>query len=208
MTDKLSLYNGALRELGQRKLASLSEARDSRRFLDDAWDDGAISFCLELGQWKFATRSVMLDFSPSITPGFGYTYAFDLPEDHVKLIGVWSDANMAEPLRAYRAEGGGYLYASIETIYISYVSNHTTYGLDYSRWPSRFTKVVEAHLAAEIALALTGDREKKGDMILLRDKMYLPLALSNDAQQNPTRFPPVGGWVRARMNGWRGGEFP
>jgi hypothetical protein len=60
-TTKLSLYNGALRELGSRKLSSLSENRESRRVLDDIWDGGFRDEILESGLWTFAVRSIEID---------------------------------------------------------------------------------------------------------------------------------------------------
>ena len=45
MASKLSIYNGALRAIGERRLASLTEDRASRRELDDAYDD-VVANCL------------------------------------------------------------------------------------------------------------------------------------------------------------------
>lgn len=202
--SRLSLYNGALRLLGETKLASLSENRAPRRHLDDAWTEGgAVDYCLEAGQWKFAMRSVQLDASTSIAPAFGLQYAFDIPADHKRLGGVFSDESMTQPFRDYREEGG-YWYASIETLYVRYVSNDSDYGGDLSLWPQRFVLFVQAHLAAEVALAVTGDRTKMDDAITLRDKKFLPDALSNDAMQEATKRPPSGAWVSARRGGWMG----
>ena len=51
MATKLSIYNGAAALLGETPLASLSEDRSVRYWLDRAWDDGVIDYCLEQGQW-------------------------------------------------------------------------------------------------------------------------------------------------------------
>lgn len=47
MASKLTVYNGALLVLGERKLASLSESTPSRRKLDTVWDDDGVKHCLE-----------------------------------------------------------------------------------------------------------------------------------------------------------------
>ena len=205
MTDRLSLYNGALRLLGQRKLASLSENREPRRALDEAWADGAVKFCLEAGQWKFAMRAVRLDAAPSVAPGFGYAYAFDIPADHCRLGGVFSDEAMTQPFRDYREEGE-YWVGSMATMFIRYVSKADEYGMNFSRWPARFVKFVEAHLACEVALIVTNDEGRRNDMLKLRDKVFLPDALSNDAMQEATKSLPIGGWVRARYGSRSGRE--
>lgn len=202
-TDRLKLYNRALMLLGEPALASLSENRAPRRFLDTAWNGGAVNYCLEAGQWKFGMRSVMLDYSPSVEPGFpGLQYAFDIPTDHVRLGGVFRDEQMQQPLLDYREEGG-YWWANLETIYIRYVSNDEAFGMDMSLWSERFCRFVEAHLASEVAMALTQNQTKFEAMLALRDKKYLPDALSKDAMQDPTKFPPLGSWTRARMSSGR-----
>ena len=50
-------------------------------------------------------------------------------------------------------------------------------------------------------MPLTQNRAKMDDMLALRDKRFLPDALSKDAMQDPTRIPPAGSWVKARFAG-------
>lgn len=195
-TSKLTLYNGALRLLRERPLASLSENREPRRQLDAAWDGGAIDYCLEQGFWKFAKRTVMIDASPSIEPDFGFQYAFDIPEDHLTTAGVWADEMMTRPHRDYREEGD-YWFGTLETMFVSYISNDAEFGMDFSLWPQTFVKFVEAHLASEVAGPLT---ESGKEMLQYRAKLLIE-AKSGDAQGDPSRRLPVGSWVRARMAG-------
>lgn len=197
---KLGLYNGALRILKERKLSTLAEAREPRRLLDDAYGDGstngAVRYCLEMGQWTFATRSVQIDYSPSVTPSFGYRYAFDRPTDLVRVAAVCQDEYFTAPLLQYVDERN-YWYASQQTIYVKYVSNGAIYGADLSLWPESFVKTVEAYLAKEIAPTLTAD-----DKIIQRAfqvwEMEEKKAKSIDAMNKPTSFPPAGAWVSSR----------
>lgn len=196
MPSKLSLYNGALREVGERKLASLSENREPRRVLDSIWDDDALLTCLAAGQWNFATNSIELTYSPSITPAFGYTYAFDKPENWVRTTGVYSDESMQVPLLHYKDEGE-YWYADLDVIYVSYVDSGTTFGGDYAKWPANFTRYVETWLAARICMSLTQNQSKRDN--LERDaEVWLVKAKSTDAMEDPTKFLPEGSWSRAR----------
>lgn len=90
MTDKLKLYNGALAILGETPLASLSEDRAARYWLDRAWADGVVDYCLEQGQWHFATRTQQLTQSTSIIPAFNsWNFAFQLPDDFFGLNSLW-----------------------------------------------------------------------------------------------------------------------
>lgn len=208
MTDRLSLYNNALMLIGERALASLSENREPRRHLDTAWNNGLLRGVLEAGQWKFAMRAVALTYSPSVEPDFGFRYAFDKPDDHVRLGGVFSDESMAAPLLHYREEAG-FWFSDLETIFIRYVSIRPDYGLDFSLWPQTFIEFVEAALASKVAMPVTQNATKMKDMLGLR-KQLLSDALSKDALQDPTRFPPPGNWAKARFAGGasrRGGGY-
>jgi hypothetical protein len=196
MPSKLSLYNGALRELGEGKLASLTENREPRRVLDSMWDDDAIKTCLAAGQWNFATNSIELSYSPSVTPAFGYTYAFDKPDAWVRTVAVCEDERFGSPLLRYQDEGD-YWYSDLQTIYVRYVDSGTSFGLDYAKWPPNFTRYVESWLAARICMPLTQNQGKRDG--LERDaEVWLVKAKSTDAMDEATRFMPEGSWSRAR----------
>ena len=200
MTTQLDLYNGALRIIKERRLGSLSENREPRRLLDDIWADGqtagAVKYCLEMGQWTFAKRMLRIDYSPSITPDFGYRYAFDQPEDMVKPVGIWCDERCQQPLLNYTDERH-YWFCDLQTIYVAIVSNGLSYGADLSLWPETFGKLVEAYLAKEIAPNLTNS----ANAVQLAEyawKSARSEARSEDAQRNPTKFTPPGGWITSR----------
>src|SRR5690349_21802567 len=97
MTDKLTLYNDALLILGERKLASLAEAREPRRALDDAYDL-TLRYALEQGYWNFAIRAVQLAASASVTPAFGYMHAFTKPADFVRVVEQSASETFSPPL--------------------------------------------------------------------------------------------------------------
>lgn len=196
MPSKLSLFNGALREVGERKLASLSENREPRRVLDSIWDDDALETCLAAGQWNFATNSIELSYSPSVDPAFRFTYAFDKPENWVRTVEVYGDENFHAPLLHYK-DFGEYWYADVDTIYVSYVDSSSSFGADYSKWPPNFTRYVETWLAARICMPLTQNQSKRDN--LERDaEVWLVKAKSTDAMDEATKFLPEGTWSRAR----------
>jgi len=196
--SKLSLYNGALRICGERRLASLSENREPRRLLDDIWDDNAIKACLEQGQWVFATRAVQLDYSPSVEPPFGYQYAFDLPTDFIRTVALCSDPYFQSPLLQYSQEAG-FIFCDLQTIYFKYVSDDNAYGMDMSMWPETFVKFVQAFLAKELAPRLKNGADQ--DKIEKEYKAARTESLARDAMESPTKFPPPGSWVQARRRG-------
>ena len=196
MTDKLSLYNGALVDhLGVDPLDALTDDLPVRYSLDNVWDRDAVDTCLELGQWNFAARSVRLEFESSITPEFGYQYAFTKPNDFIRTMGVCSDEYFDDPLEDYTDESG-FWWADIEPLYVRYVSNDSQYGLDYSKWPRNFTRMVESWLAMKVSKLSTYAEKRKE--ILEDHKELLRQARSTDAMEQASRKNPAGSWTRSR----------
>lgn len=199
---KLRLYNAALRIIRETKLSSASEVRESRRVLDDIWDDGAIDDCLELGIWHFAKRTISLTYDPSITPAFGLAYAFTHPTDFIRLVDMCQDEHLQVPLTQYR-ENAGYWFADLDTIYLSYVSNDDAAGTDTSLWPGAFRRVVEAFLADRLSLGITCSSEMK--IVAANEfKHAVTDAKSLGAMSQPVRFAPPTSWQTARGGGGNG----
>lgn len=196
MTTKLSLYNGALLFIGERELSALSDEIESRRLLDNVWDRDLVDTVLEHGQWNFAMRGSKLEYAPSITPAFGHNRAFEKPDDIVRLCALCSDEFYNSPLLNYNDESG-FWFASIDEIYIRYVSNDPSYGNDFSLWPSSFTRYVESYLGSEIIWKLTQNYDKE-ETVKKKTAKRKTVALSIDAMNSPTAFEPPGRWRRAR----------
>jgi hypothetical protein len=198
-TTRLQVYNAALRFCKERRLASLTEEGKARRLLDGVWDDSGVEECLEMAQWNFATRSGMLDYSPSIEPDFGYRRAFTKPTDWLLTSAVCSDEFFKVPLLQYVDEGE-YWYADLDTIYVRYVSSDDSYGLNLGKWPASFKNFVAADFASKIITSLTNDMEMVGTVYKLREKALIT-AKSRDAMANPTQMPPEGSWSASRRAG-------
>ncbi len=195
-TTRLKLYNDALTICGERILASLTENREPRRLLDHVWDNDGVKACLEQGQWRFAIRTTMRDYDPSITPEFGYQYAFQKPDDWVSTVGVCSDGFFRSPLNAYEDEEE-FWYADLQTIYVRYVSNDSNYGGDLSKWTVAFADFAAAHFASKIIFKLTSD-EKKRNSVIQWEERQLKRAKNHNAMGGPTQFPPAGSWSQSR----------
>jgi hypothetical protein len=198
--SRLSLYNGALLEVGERRLASLSEERKPRFDLDFIWDNGAVRFCLEQGSWAFATRTMEIAYDSGIDPDFGFQYAIEQPEDFVRLIAISTNEYFNPPLNHYRPEAG-YWWCDEQSIFVRYCSIDAAYGLDFSLWPQTFIEFVQAYLAFKLAPSI----KNFSDYDRIKDNWTQKLldAQSKDAIQEPTSFPPMGSWAQSRI-GYRG----
>lgn len=208
-TTRLNLYNNALRICGDRSLASLSEEREPRRLLDGVWDDGWVDTCLEAGFWKFAMKTQRFDFETSVTPEFGYRRAFLKPDDWIRPYAVCTDEYFREPLLRYQDETD-YIFSDLDEIFVRFVSNATTHGADLSVWTGAFADYAAAYGASKIIHKLTADNEKVQALLKPRTGILaqnLQTARSLDAMNDPTRFPPPGGWVRARARRAGGGPM-
>lgn len=196
MTSRLEIYNSALTICGERHLSSLNDNVESRRLLDHVFDNNGVDKCLERGQWKFAMRSVRLDYDPDVTMEYGYQRAFSKPTDWILTSAFCSDEYFNSPLTRYVHEAG-YWYCDLDEVYIRYVSNDEFYGGDLSLWPGTFEDYVSAHFAAKIIFKLTSD-EKKRESVIRWEKRQLTLAKSNDAMAGPQQFPAPGSFVTTR----------
>lgn len=192
--DKLAIYNGALRILGERA-TTLVEERAPRRYLDEAWEENAHDSWLEVADWNFAMAFVKIQKDAAADVKFGYTNEFSKPTDLVRVSGVWVDEYQENPLRRYIDEGNKF-YSDQEDLYVAYVCNSSTLGGDLGNWPNSFARYVQAFLANEIAPRLKND----GAMDLATKELdrRLTEALSRDAMKNPSKQLPQGRWAGAR----------
>lgn len=198
MTDKLSVYNGALGHLDERALASLSENREPRRALDAFWND-TVNYCLERKFWNFGYRTVSIDASTTLTPAFGYLYAFRIPNDWIRTRKLSAVQTLDPPLIDV-SEETGYWYSNITPIFVQYNSNDPLYGLNLGAWPQSFAEYVQLRLAVKACKRVTGSTELlRGDESLIkREEKAYKVANANCAMNEAIGFAPQSSWVRAR----------
>lgn len=197
---KLALYNGALQRLGSRELASLSENREPRRVLDRIWGaaNEIVLRALEAGEWNFAIRTVEGIYSPSIEPGFGFARAYDKPDDCRRLAALSADPYFRVPLTNDQyADEAGYWFTDHEQLFIRYVSDDGSYGLNAAGWPEMFKDYLECDLAWRACERITNSASKKQEIERAR-AAALKGAKSHDAMQEGVKFPPQGSWAAAR----------
>jgi hypothetical protein len=208
-TTKLKVYNGALRKLGERKLSLLTEVRESRRLLDDTYDE-ALDYCLEQGYWNFAMRTSKITSNPSVDTAFGYGYAFDKPSDWVRTNAVSADEYYRIGLEDYKDETA-YWLADVDPLYVRYVSNDTSYGLDLTLWPETFNQYVQTHIAYELSARVTHN-DKTEEKLFQKRKLSLRNARQKDAMNEVNNNNgPLGTWAGSRseegQGQWREGDY-
>lgn len=206
MASQESVYGGALRLCGARRLSSTSEERKSRRLLDDVWGDNGVRRCLEAGQWRFAMRAMSIVGSTDFEASFGYAYQFEKPEDLVRVAAVSANDRFNPPLRDYVDEGG-FWYADVDPLYVRFVSDDNEFGMNMGEWPHSFAEYVEAYFASKIVIDLTSDDAKRAAILHPRNgilALALKAARSNDAMKDPSRSAPAGTWTTSRAGSGSG----
>lgn len=213
-TTRLKIYNGALLHCRVRSIANLSVNEEPRRLLDEVWNDGGVRYCLERGQWRFAMRAAEFHPETGIQPAFGYPNAFAKPTDWVDTSAVCQDEFFNTPLLQY-ADEVGYWFASIDPIYVKYVSDDVGFGMNLANWPASFTEYVKAYFAGRIVGKIAQDNKLISAILGAKQdgegglvKASLTTAKNRDAMAGPTTFPARGSWVRASLGqGGRRGPF-
>lgn len=202
--SKLKVYNGALRECQERRLASLSESREARHLLDDAWGEGQgfVRRVLAAAEWRFARRTITMTADTGIEPDFGYSLAYLQQDDCVRTCKLCSDERQESPLLDYHKEAE-VLYTDCEPIYWTYVSDDDEYGGDYAKWTPAFIDWAQLELAGMIVGRLTGSKVDRDVLLKLTEKRFR-VAKNQDAFEDPTQFPPLGRFARARLGGSTG----
>ena len=195
----LKIYNDALQILGLDEMLSADENSRARVTLDKALETDIVKDTLEEINWHFPHRTVKLDYNPSLEPEWGYPYAFDIPEDIVRLRGVFTDEFCRNPLFDYNDEDG-ILFAHVQTIYLNYIPDDD---LDNPAvWTANFKRLIAASMAVQAGPTL---RKEGADVENARIAHFERMSRSRsiDASQSPPQKIMEGTWVRSRVGAGR-----
>lgn len=190
---KLQIYNQALLAMKERRLASLTEDRESRRVLDEVFDT-VQQFCLEQGMWKFAMKAASL--TQAGAGSYGFTYVFNKPSDFIHLFAASENASYDPPLVYNFADEAAVFYANATPLKIRYSSNGASNGGDNTKWPAGFKEYVATELAAWTAYAITGN-ERVAMMLDRRAKILLANSLALYSLVAPPGQLPFNTWARS-----------
>jgi len=150
---KLGIYNDALLLLGQRPLATDTEAREPRFDLDNLYDNGGVDYCLEIVKPRYATKLVVgVGVTPTVVTEF--TWQIPLPADFAALVDVFADGKLEQPIEKFYREGN-FLLCNFQSPYVRYVLDFATSGL--TDMTHSFSRVVSAYFAREMSVKIDPD---------------------------------------------------
>lgn len=190
MVGKMDICNLALLRLGSLPIESLDE--DSKRAI-------TLKNCFDLVRdivlrghpWNFATKRAVLARLTE-APLFGYSYAYQLPIDQLRVLGIVDGAGKLDPTLVYEIEGDR-LLTNQTSASIKYIQRVSDIGI----FDAQFCSALASRLAAEVAYQLTGAAAMKKQM-MDEYRYELMEARSIDAQENPPEVYETNDWIEAR----------
>lgn len=191
MASETEICNLALMRLGSGPVESLDE--NSKKAI-------ALRNCFPLVRdivlrghpWNFAIQRATLA-QISTPPIFGYAYAYQLPADCLRALGLVNTEGTLDPSLTYEIQGTQLLTDEISAG-IKYIRQVTAPG----QFDAAFCSALASRLASEVAYHLTGSAAMKKQM-MDEYKEELREARSIDAQENPAEVYETNDWMDARI---------
>ena len=188
MAGELNIINAGLVMLGELPIASLSDNRKAARLATLRYPQ-ARDAVLRAHPWNSATKRHTESATVLPAPAFGWTNAFALPADFLRLI------RMKDHSQDYVLEDGRILSndSSVSFLYIAQLTN--VLAMD-----ALLRETIAIRFAADTALALTKSG-RLADLLWTRYLAKLAEARSISAQENPTQELIADEWNDARFIG-------
>jgi len=191
MASDVEICNTALAKIGERPIASLQQSNSAAATACLNRFATARDFLLRAHDWNFALSRVALA-RLGLSPAFGWSYAYQLPADMIRISGIW-DTPDGDGAFDYRVEGGK-VVTDAENVYLLYVARVT----DPNLMPTDFREALAIKLASELAIILPQSRELSDQLDQRFRQVALPAARAADGAENPAETIPLSSWVTER----------
>lgn len=186
MASKVEICNLALTQLGADRIVDLTEDSENARKMNAVYTR-VLRTMLRKHPWNFASKEAQLATLAETPVLADYDYIFQLPSDFVRLI-----KTDLEETDTYKILGKR-IYSTEDNLKIKYVY----FCDDPNEYDDSFTDALAARLAAELAFAISGDKNlaKMADDVY-RDK--LREAKTIDSQEETPDELTANEWLDAR----------
>lgn len=151
MASPVEVCNLALVPLGDHTITSLTQDSEVARKCNHLFAHLRKS-AIRRHPWNFAKRQAELAQLEE-TPEFGFAYAFQLPADCLRVLG------MEKSYQSYKIRGRK-LYTDESVAKISYLTDVS----DTTQWDAAFVVAFSKYLGSELAWSLTNSRTLKADL--------------------------------------------
>ena len=199
MASVIQIANRALTKLGAARIISLGDDnKQSRAVLscfDDLRDDE-----LRSHRWSFAMKRTSLA-ADSEAPAFGFTYAYTLPADFLRLDmvndefpAVVMDNYIGMETNEYTIEGNKILANIAAPLKLRYIARIE----DPNQMDVNFREALSCRIAAELAEDLTQSNQKR-ELAWNEYKQAVSRAIRTNAIEKPPMMQGDNQWIMSRL---------
>lgn len=198
MATNLEVANSALYDINVEPIMSFSDPSKEAQVITSKFQ-GVVDEVLSTNPWNCNRRIVILNHA-SVDEKLGWENVFTIPNDclYVRAVVPYSDISELTPETIRRfseysmnqttsqlyMRSEKYVYTNDANVLLVYSQRIT----DCSKLPAYVARVVARALAADIAYALTQDRQVRADQVALYDNA-LRLARAANAKEENTYTP-------------------
>lgn len=152
MASDVEIASKALLKLGEGAISSFDDGTDKADTCKELYPDFK-KYCLSLHDWNFAKKKVQLNRLVD-TPVNEYKYAYQVPSDMIKLLGLYDNAQVgATPFQDYNIFYKQ-VYTDVAAVYADYIAL-----VNDEDFPAYFVEFLATAFAAELALSITDKEE-------------------------------------------------
>ena len=174
------ICNLALDHIKQDAISSIDPPSTKTETVCARWYDPTRRAVLRKHPWNFAIMRTTLPRN-STDPDFGYSAAYDLPNNFVRLLTIGDDSVDDNRLK-YQIENGQLLYNSDDTtaLKVRYIYDHT----NVAKFDALFIDILAVELAMRMAYKFTGGENSITRLAALL-KAIAPEGYAVDGQERP-----------------------
>jgi hypothetical protein len=144
--NKIEICSSALLLLGADEITTFEdETREAK--ICNAIYELTVKTCLADRNWSFSQNQFELN-KLSQTPLFGFKYAFQLPNDYIRLCGK-ENPSLPHQIKE------DYLYCDVEKVRVNYI-----FRASEEKFPPHFTEYLICKLCEKLAVSIMEDPEK------------------------------------------------
>ena len=195
---KIDICNQALLKVGQDAITSLdTSSATNEEYIHSAklcnqFYDQALDEVLRMHKWNCCMKRA-IPAQLSETPAFGYDYAFQLPNDCVRIINVFDSADQYDDGMVWVVEGRA-IYCDYSTIYLKYVARPQV----VSALDALCAQAVICNLALKLCIPLQLNDDWAGRLQNELHNVVLPSARSIDTIENKELMLEESQWILSR----------
>ena len=199
MSTRLGIVNAALIKMGEPKQEDLDTYPASEV---DSRYEALRDWLLRRYRWNFAMTRAKLeaeteeDGEEFVSPAFGFTYRFAVPEDMGRFVGIYNEfgplQNYTDSAEPYKIEGG-FILADIQPLYCFYVRGD----VEPEEFDASFTELLTCLLASDTCYRINAN-EKLATRLFNEAQYLLDVAKRASAVETGAEYIQSSVWLDSR----------